>query len=79
MKVKGKNHMKVIDGIATDAMTTINELQAIHFNPEDPFVKVRYDKLFNVSNGFLYLYHMLMEQKQIPSPKNQRRFHEVYH
>ena len=71
--------MKVIDGIATDAMTTINELQAIHFNPEDPFVKVRYDKLFNVSNGFLYLYHMLMEQKQIPSPKNQRRFHEVYH
>jgi hypothetical protein len=79
MKVKGKNHMKVIDGIATDAMTTINELQAIHFNPEDPFVKVRYDKLFNVSNGFLYLYNMMMEQKQIPSPKNQRRFHEVYH
>lgn len=79
MKVKGKSHMKVIDGIATDAMTTINELQAIHFNPEDPFVKVRYDKLFNVSNGFLYLYNMLMEQKQIPSPKNQRRFHEVYH
>lgn len=79
MRVKGKNHMRVVDSIATDAMLTITELESIDFDPNDPFVRVRYDKLFNIANGFLYLYNMLMEQKQIPTPTNQRRFHEVYH
>jgi hypothetical protein len=71
--------MRVVDGIATDAMQTLHELQSLNLDQDDPFVKVRYDKLFNITNGFLYLYHMLMEHKQIPSPKNQRRFHDIYH
>ena len=71
--------MKVIDAIANDAMQAITELQNLEFNPEDPYVKVRYDTLFNVNNGYLYLYNLLMEYKQMPSPKNQRRFHEQYH
>ncbi len=78
MKVKGKPHMKVINDIADDAFKLLHTLRTNNME-DDVFVKVKNDTIQNISNGYLYLYNMLMECRAMPTPKNQRRFPETYH
>lgn len=77
MLVKGKNHMQGIDTVADHAMQLI---QAMHDAPEDlEEVAVDVETLEQLCFGYIHLYTLLMEARQMPVPTDKRKFHTVYH
>lgn len=77
MMVKTKKHMRAIDSIADGAMLMINTLEAVPEDAEE--VAINPIELQDLCYGYMHLYVLLMEAKQMPTPTNQQKFHSVYH
>jgi len=75
--VKGKKHLRSIDIIANEAMQMINTLESLPQELEE--ISIHPDDLEKLCYGYMHLYVLLMESKQMPTPLNQQKFHTIYH
>jgi hypothetical protein len=67
--------MAALDSICSQAMLAMNQLA----ESDKSVVAIDADFLSTLCQGYIMLYHKLMDHKAMPTPKNQRRFHQVYH
>ena len=77
MQVKGKNHMRAIDSVADTAMQFIKNLNEVPAEAES--IVISPDSLESLCYGYIHLYTLLMEARQMPTPSNSRRFHTTFH
>lgn len=75
LQVRSKNEMAALDSICSQAMLALTQLA----ESDKPAVAVETEFLETLCEGYVMLYHKLMAHRAMPTPKNQRRFHQVYH
>lgn len=75
LQVRSKHEMQAIDSICSQAMLALHQL----VDTDKPAVSIDTEFLETLCQGYVMLYHKLMDHKAMPTPKNQRRFHQVYH
>ena len=77
MQVKGKNHMRAIDNVADTAMQFIKNLNEVPADVEN--IAISPASLESLCYGYIHLYTLMMEARQMPTPSNTRRFHTTFH
>lgn len=75
LQVRSKHEMQALDSICSQAMLALHQL----VDTDKPAVSIDTEFLETLCQGYVMLYHKLMDHKAMPTPKNQRRFHQVYH